>query len=91
MRKCGFGSSPEFWGSSHLQGHVHSAKSSEEVEVSQACFCFLLISQTYLGKLLKRTKEGYWQGTISKNIGGKIIKQYVKLRQKSTFCLPCKM
>lgn len=32
---------------------VHSVKSSEEVEASQARCCFLLISQTYLGKLLK--------------------------------------
>lgn len=63
---------------------VCSVKSSEEVEASQARCCFLLISQTYLGKLLKRTKDGYWQRTISKNIGDK-IKQLVKLQHNPDF------
>lgn len=85
VHECGFGSSPEFWGSSRLQGNVHSVKSSEEMEVSQTRCCFLLISQIYLGKLLKRAKDGYWQSTINKNIWGKIIKQHVNLQQNPTF------
>lgn len=70
---------------------VHSVKRNEGVEATQAHCCFLLVSQTYLGKLLKRAKDGYWQRTISKNIRGKIIKEFVKLQQNPTFCLPSKL
>lgn len=69
VHERGFGSTPEFWSSSHLQGNVRSVESCEEMEVSQTRCCFQLISQTYLGKLLKRTKDGYWQSTITKILG----------------------